>query len=163
MNSHIWLGTLIAVVFFCIAPMAAFSETSLQQRMRACAQEWDALKAKGHTAGKSYRDFERACLAGPEGLAPRMVGTAQRPEEPAPGRQRPVRSAMIPAGWASVSEAQSSCPSGTVVWVNTRTKIYHVPGSRLFGNTKQGTYMCRSESERAGVRAAKGEKAAAAH
>lgn len=36
------------------------------------------------------------------------------------------------------------------VWVNTRTGVYHCPGSRWYGNTKQGRYMGECEARRAG-------------
>lgn len=32
-----------------------------------------------------------------------------------------------------------SCPGDKVVWVNTKSGIYHFKGERWFGNTQQGT------------------------
>jgi hypothetical protein len=34
--------------------------------------------------------------------------------------------------------AQEACPTDTVVWLNTRTDIYHFQGERWYGNTNQG-------------------------
>jgi hypothetical protein len=31
-----------------------------------------------------------------------------------------------------------------VVWVNTKSNIYHFAGRRDYGNTKQGAYMCQA-------------------
>ena len=42
--------------------------------------------------------------------------------------------------------AQSHCPSDTVVWLNTKTGIWHEKGMRWYGNTKQGAYVCRKEA-----------------
>ena len=48
--------------------------------------------------------------------------------------------------------AQSRCPSDTVVWLNTKTGIWHEKGMRWYGNTKQGAYVCRKEAAGAGDR-----------
>jgi hypothetical protein len=39
------------------------SPVHAQSRMKACADEWNALKAANQTAGKKYRDFQKECLA----------------------------------------------------------------------------------------------------
>ena len=31
--------------------------------------------------------------------------------------------------------------SSRIVWVNTKTRVYHLPGSRWFGKTKNGKYL----------------------
>lgn len=48
--------------------------------------------------------------------------------------------------------AQSHCPSDEVVWLNTRTGIYHEKGMRWYGRTRQGAYVCRKEADAAGYR-----------
>ncbi|HEX5322172.1 MAG TPA: hypothetical protein VFW40_00200 [Capsulimonadaceae bacterium] len=40
------------------------------------------------------------------------------------------------------------------VWVNLKTGIYHYPGTRWYGKTKDGTYMKESEAKKDGYRAA---------
>jgi hypothetical protein len=59
---------------------------------------------------------------------------------------------------ASEAQAQASCPSDIVVWLNTKSGIYHFRGNRNYGNTKQGTYMCEASAKAAGDRAAENEK-----
>ena len=49
----------------------------------------------------------------------------------------------------SVREA---CPDDTVVWVNTRSGIYHMPGERWYGATSEGKYMCKSDADGEGDR-----------
>jgi hypothetical protein len=39
------------------------SPVQAQSRMKACADEWNAMKAANQTAGKKYRDFQKECLA----------------------------------------------------------------------------------------------------
>ena len=40
------------------------------------------------------------------------------------------------------------------VWVNTNSGVYHFPGTRYFGRTKEGTYMSQQEADAHGYRAA---------
>ena len=40
------------------------------------------------------------------------------------------------------------------VWVNTRNGVYHCPGSRWYGGTKQGKYMGECQAMKAGYRPA---------
>lgn len=42
-----------------------------------------------------------------------------------------------------------------MVWVNKDSKIYHKPGDRWYGKTKQGSYMPESEAVKAGYRESK--------
>ena len=39
------------------------------------------------------------------------------------------------------------------VWVNTDSKVYHCPGTRWYGTTKQGEYMSESQAKSQGIRA----------
>ena len=51
--------------------------------------------------------------------------------------------------------AKARCPSDTVVWVNTKSHVYHYAGTRSYGTTKQGAYMCEADASAAGDRASK--------
>ena len=61
------------------------------------------------------------------------------------------------SGSTSAQEAQYRCPGSTVVWVNEHSHFYHFPGTRDYGNTKQGAYMCGADAQASGNRAAKNE------
>jgi hypothetical protein len=50
-------------------------------------------------------------------------------------------------------DAQRHCPKDTVVWVNTRTGVYHFKGERWYGATRFGCYECRKEAAMEGDRA----------
>ena len=52
----------------------------------------------------------------------------------------------------TTAPSAQSCPRDTVVWVNTRSGVYHTPGMRWFGRTAQGEYMCRREADQKGYR-----------
>ncbi len=59
--------------------------------------------------------------------------------------------------YASENVARANCGSYPVVWMNTNSKIYHASGSKDYGKTKEGSYMCRDAADKIG-RAAKNEK-----
>jgi hypothetical protein len=48
--------------------------------------------------------------------------------------------------------AQAHCPTDIVVWLNTKTGIWHEKGMRWYGRTRQGAYVCRKEAAAAGYR-----------
>lgn len=108
------------------------SAVAQQKTVKQCNDEWAANKAAIQASGKIKRVFVAECRGVPV--------PAQAP-------------AAVPLGkdqYASEAEAKASCPTDNVVWVNPRSKIYHVSGSRSYGQTKQGAYMCERESVGAG-------------
>ncbi|TAM85686.1 hypothetical protein EPN42_14580 [bacterium] len=48
--------------------------------------------------------------------------------------------------------AQAHCPSDVVVWLNTRSGIWHEKGMCWYGRTRNGAYVCRREAAAAGDR-----------
>jgi hypothetical protein len=59
--------------------------------------------------------------------------------------------------FSTETEAKALCPTDSVVWVNLTSKIYHFSGTRYYGNTKNGEYMCERDTAAAGMRPAKNE------
>jgi hypothetical protein len=60
--------------------------------------------------------------------------------------------------FTSESDARSHCGTDAVVWVNTKTHVYHFAGNASFGHTKRGAFMCRADADRSGkFHAAKNE------
>jgi len=58
----------------------------------------------------------------------------------------------------SEAEAKVYCKTGTVVWANLRSSVYHFAGYPSYGNTKRGAYMCEVDAARQGMHAAKAEQ-----
>jgi hypothetical protein len=44
-----------------------------------------------------------------------------------------------------------------MLWVNKSSKVYHKPGSRYYGKTKEGKWMTEQDAVKAGYRAAENE------
>jgi hypothetical protein len=129
------------------------------------------MQARGVTE-KAYVDHCRAGGAAPSATAPEPRPAASAPPPslraptatqaaPAPAHQpsAPSDNATLEAGqFADEASAKARCPSETVVWVNLPSKIYHFVGTRSYGTTKRGAYMCEKEAIAADDRASKTEK-----
>jgi hypothetical protein len=57
---------------------------------------------------------------------------------------------------ASDNSRVSEQSSGVKVWVNTKSGVYHCPGTRWYGATKSGQYMTEGQAKAAGDRPAYG-------
>ncbi|SRR6266478_1491805 len=66
-------------------------------------------------------------------------GAAPASDQPAPGQK--------------ISPGSTS----RMVWVNTESGVYHKPGTRWYGKTKQGKYMAEADAIKAGYHSAKRE------
>ena len=97
----------------------------------------------------------RASAHGCSPMAPAPVQTAQPKPVPAPAAAKPMARPTGAGQFTTEYEAKARCPTDTVVWLNTKSRIYHYPGTRSYGTTKQGAYMCEADAVQAGDRASK--------
>lgn len=162
------------------APAAARQKTA-----KACRDEWRANKAANQAGGVTEKAYIDECRGGAAGARPTAVpaappapvpATRAAPSAPAPApaaaapparpaspasTAKPTPSAPgTPAGakeFSTEAQAKARCPSDTVVWVTLKSKIYHFAGTRFYGTTKNGAYMCEADTAAAGMRAAKNE------
>jgi hypothetical protein len=169
------------------APSASPTQTSgspTQKTAKDCIAEWKADKAGMQARGVTEKAYVEQCRAGdvaPTATAPEPKATttpapapkqaspatpitpAQKPAStttaapvPAPAQQPP---ATLEAGqFADESSAKARCPTDTVVWVNLPSKIYHFAGTKSYGTTKRGAYMCEKEAIGGENRASKTER-----
>jgi len=72
--------------------------------------------------------------------------------------QSPTQPQSQLATTAAVSAVQADQGNPNVkVWVNTNFGVYHCPGTRWYGKTKQGEYMTQAEAQKKGNRPAYGK------
>jgi hypothetical protein len=164
------------------APSAAGNVKTAKQ----CNDEWTANKAAIQASKKTKKEFVAECRTQPAGAstttaapapatpppaAPTKPPTATAPSPPpaptAPSQRpsapatRPSTTAAAPTGagqFSTEAQAKARCPGDTVVWVNLDSKVYHFAGTRNYGTTKSGAYMCEKDATAAGSRSAKNEK-----
>lgn len=68
--------------------------------------------------------------------------------------------APVAGQFANEADAKAHCPADQVVWANNKSKIYHAAGTKGYGTTKKGAYMCQKDADAAGFRAPKPRHAA---
>jgi hypothetical protein len=162
---------LYAAVLASIAILTTASQAQ-QKTAKACESEWTANKAAIQGSGKTKKAFMIECRSGsgaaataPSAAPPAGQGAASTEIAPAPAAPRTAKrnrtGTTVSTGaaeYASELEAKAHCPGEPVVWANTHSKVYHFAGSRSYGNTKRGAYMCEKDTASAGLRSAKNEK-----
>ena len=155
---------------------AAFGKT-----VKECDAEYAANKEAIKASGQKKADYVAACRAGTAApvaapaaapaspaAAPATPAAAPAPVvtptpkataavKPAPAPAKPA-AATAASGFATDAQARARCPSDTVVWVNTKSHVYHFAGTHNYGTTEHGTYMCEADAKAAGDRAAENEK-----
>ena len=157
------LGIVLAFSAAAALPLSAAS--SFAKTVKECDAEYAANKEAIKASGQKKADYVAACRAGTPAAAPATpVATpaaAAPPPAPAPAATPAKPRVAAPTGaggFATDAQAKAHCPADTVVWVNTKSHIYHFAGTRDYGATKQGDYMCEADAKAAGDRAAENEK-----
>jgi hypothetical protein len=159
---------------------------SSQKTAKECVAEWRADKAGMQARGTTEKAYVEQCRNGgamPTAAAPAPTAApapakpapTQTESAPAPRRAAPTTTTTAPgpspaqpsaprstatleAGqFADEAAAKASCPTDTVVWVNLPSKIYHFAGTKSYGTTKRGAYMCERAAITAENRASKTE------
>ena len=171
--------TSVAILLCALAGVWIASPALAQQKTgKQCQAEWQANKAANQAAKITEKAYVEKCRAEGTAAAPAATPAAAKPA-PVPAAPAPTPSAApakplaptavkpaptaaaAPTGaneFAVEAQAKARCPTETVVWANLKSKIYHFGGTKDYGTTKEGAYMCEKDATAAGVRAAKNEK-----
>jgi hypothetical protein len=164
---------LVTIACSALIGFAALSSQAIAQQktIKACEEEWRANKADNEAKHILLKDYVAKCRAAgtTAPAAPAAAAPAAPPPAPAahaPAAAAPATRPAAPAAaattganeFANEAQAKARCPTDTVVWVNTSSKIYHFTGHADYGKTKAGIYMCEKDTAARGFRAAKNEK-----
>ena len=118
-------------------------------------QTGDQTKTGSSTAkqkGKKVADS----AATPEKNTSRNSIASTAAATPAAAAATPASATGSSAPASKTATAQQAPPANSagMVWVNTDSGVYHKPGMRWYGKTKQGKYMTEADAQKAGYRAA---------
>ena len=67
------------------------------------------------------------------------------------------KTVTLPSQQLAYAQTQNSGNPNVKVWVNTKSGVYHCPGTRWYGNTQQGEYMAQKQAQGKGYRPAYGK------
>jgi hypothetical protein len=97
-------------------------------------------KSAGSAATPKKNSSKNATASAPSAASPAVAPSAP------PGGN-------APAAKPDAAKQPPSAKNGGMVWVNTDSGVYHKPGTRWYGKTKQGKYMTEADAIKAGYKA----------
>jgi hypothetical protein len=114
--------------------------------------------AKKIIAGRPYASVKDLSKSGVSAktvdkIAP-MVTAGAPTSVASPVPRPPAASKSSEVAKSTQSEARVP-PAKGMVWVNTKSGVFHSEGDRWYGKTKEGKFMTESDALKAGYRAAK--------
>jgi hypothetical protein len=142
----------ISAALLVAVPVSGHAKTVAQ-----CNAEYESNKTAIRASGESKRVFVTRCRADTEAVTAPLPAKEAAATAAAPSRRasRAIGKPTKANEFATEAEARAHCPGDTVVWANTKTRIYHLAGSRPYGNTKRGAYVCEKDAGTLGIRAAR--------
>ena len=91
----------------------------------------------------------------PASLAP-AAAAPSTPPAPAAAPAAPQKPAMTATEKATPPQVEAKvAPAKGMVWVNTKSKVFHQEGDRWYGKTKEGKFMTEADAVKEGYRPSK--------
>lgn len=161
MFAAIGAGLIGAAIFYC--PVAAQAKTA-----KECRAEWQAHKADNQAKKITEKAYVKECTAA--AATEPAKSTEKKPASTPtattkPETKKPASTSVSTKSdakganeYTTEAQAKTRCGSGTVVWANLNTKIFHFSGHADYGHTKNGAFMCERDATSQGMRSAKNEK-----
>jgi len=128
---------------------------NMETRAQSAQQTADQAKADANAnkpAGKKSADGSPPTKKSKTNIS--VSTTAATAPTPTPGLAPTAGDpASTPSSAATAVQKTSQAKNSGMVWVNTESGVYHKPGTRWYGRTKQGKYMTEADAIKAGYKA----------
>jgi hypothetical protein len=115
----------------------------------------EGSKAAQQTGGQGQSDS--GSVIPPKQEKKTKADGASSPPAPTSKPAATTASPSAPASKPMTTQQAAQPKSAGMVWVNTDSGVYHKPGTRWYGKTKNGKYMTQADAVKAGYHASKKE------